>query len=388
MSEADALTRVTDLSASKATKAKSAMESSEKTIESMSRGLEPEPTEAEIANLQQQVSEAQAQIQAPATAPRITEAQVKSAEVQAFQAVDSWKNLSQQLEEAKQKRAAIEVPATALLIQSLSQTVQLAAEHNLPACVMCGSSNVPNWAQLAAQYDAHLAQYGEARNLDTLISLRTPQVERAKQHATQLVEAYTNLALSFEGQAPVVVVDNAQAAENLRQAQNLLSRARATQASWKRVRDERELLKEHKATHRNMSALKSDCRSALDELSKKALKSIEEVVQSYLPESDRFFLESTNKTVSMGFVRGEVKHTALSGAEWARLTMAVAAAQLRLTNHEGPAVLTPTERAWDPESLTAAMRALADAPGQILLLSPIKPKGRLPKGWTALETGE
>lgn len=388
MSEADALARVTELAASKATKAKSAMAASEKTVESMSRGLEPEPSEAEIEKLQQRVDAAQDQIQAPAAAPSITAEQVKSAEERAVQAVESWTDLTKQLEDATQKRAAIEVPATALLIQSLSQTVKLAAEHNLPACVMCGSSNVPHWAQLAEQYDAHLAQYGEARNLDTLISVRTPQVEQAKQHATQLVEAYTKLKESFEAQAPAVVVDNTQAAENLRQAQNLLSQARAAQASWKRVRDEREMLKEHKATHRNMAALKSDCRSALDELSKKALKSIEEVVQSYLPESDRFFLESDDKAVSMGFMRDDLKHTALSGAEWARLTMAVAAAQLRLTHHEGPAVLTPTERAWDPDSLAAAMRALSEAPGQVLLLSPIKPKGRLPKGWMAVETGE
>ena len=89
----------------------------------------------------------------------------------------------------------------------------------------------------------------------------------------------------------------------------------------------------------------------------------------------------------MGFVRDDVLHTALSGAEWARLTMAVAAARLRLTGHDGPVVISPKERAWDPATLTSAMRALTDAPGQVLLLSPIKPKGRLPKGWTMVEVG-
>ena len=104
--------------------------------------------------------------------------------------------------------------------------------------------------------------------------------------------------------------------------------------------------------------------------------------------SSRRVLRVGEREVCMfGFRRDGELHTALSGAEWARLTIAVAAAKLRLTGHTGPSVLTPKERAWDPATLASAMRALSDAPGQVLLLSPIKPKGRLPKGWTMVEVG-
>ena len=50
-------------------------------------------------------------------------------------------------------------------------------------------------------------------------------------------------------------------------------------------------------------------------------------------------------------------------------------------------IFTPEERAFDPSTLRSVMAALSDAPGQVLLTSPIKHKGRLPKGWTVVEVG-
>ncbi len=89
----------------------------------------------------------------------------------------------------------------------------------------------------------------------------------------------------------------------------------------------------------------------------------------------------------MGFVRsGGFLHTALSGAEWARLTLAIACAASE--NTPGLRVFTPEERAFDPATLRDVMVALAEAPGQVLITSPIKHKGRLPKGWTVIDLSE
>ena len=49
------------------------------------------------------------------------------------------------------------------------------------------------------------------------------------------------------------------------------------------------------------------------------------------------------------------------------------------------AILTPEERAYDGVTLAAVMRALSDAPGQVIITSPIKPRGRTPKGWLIIE---
>jgi hypothetical protein len=48
-------------------------------------------------------------------------------------------------------------------------------------------------------------------------------------------------------------------------------------------------------------------------------------------------------------------------------------------------ILTPEDRAFDAETLAAVMRALGNAPGQVILCSPVAPAGRTPKGWTVID---
>lgn len=49
-------------------------------------------------------------------------------------------------------------------------------------------------------------------------------------------------------------------------------------------------------------------------------------------------------------------------------------------------IYTPEERAFDPNTLRSVMQSLSESPGQVILTSPIKPSGRIPKGWTVIET--
>jgi len=389
LSEAEALTKVLEASASSARKAKAQITAAEQAIESMSRGLGAEPSEADIATLQQVVENALAkQTVSPAAAARLSATIVQRAQDHAVTAVRYYRAQDEKLREAQEQRSQIQVPATAKLIQSLSVTVRLAAELNMPGCVMCGNEASPDWNNLSAEYDQYLERFAEAQQLDTLIEVLTSQVSRAKGQAEERVASWERLQSEYDAQGPAVVVeDNTAALQALREAQARLSEAQASVTNWRRVRDERELLKENKTHYRDMTNLKDDCRKAMEELVRQAVSTIEEAVQAHLPDSDAFSLRLDGKSISMGFVRDDVLHTALSGAEWARLTMAVAAARLRLTGHDGPVVISPKERAWDPATLTSAMRALTDAPGQVLLLSPIKPKGRLPKGWTMVEVG-
>ena len=112
-------------------------------------------------------------------------------------------------------------------------------------------------------------------------------------------------------------------------------------------------------------------------------------VQSYLPETDTFDLvlrEHGRDVCLFGFRRDGALHTALSGAEWARLTLALGAV---CTPDGGDvlAILAPEERAYDGVTLAAMMRGLSEAAGQVILTSTVKPRGRTPKGWTVIEVG-
>lgn len=387
LSEAETLTKVLEAAASSARKTKTQITAAEQTIESMSRGLGAEPSESDLTALRQAVEECEGQVATiPPAGPRITAGQVAHFEADAMGAVSRWQALVSDLEEAQSKREEIQVPATAKLIESLAQTTRIAHELSFPMCVLCGNTDKPDWAALHQDYEGYLSRFAEARQLDTLIGLLGPQIESARQLATNRITHYEEVQKQYDpnAQAPV---DNTAVLNALREAQARLHEAQASVSNWRRVRDERELLKEKKTHYRDMTNMKDDCRKAMEGLVRQAVSTIEGAVQAHLPDSDAFRLVLDGKSISMGFVQDDVLHTALSGAEWARLTMAVASAKLRLTGHTGPSVLTPKERAWDPATLALAMRALTDAPGQVLLLSPIKPKGRLPKGWTLVEVG-
>jgi len=104
-------------------------------------------------------------------------------------------------------------------------------------------------------------------------------------------------------------------------------------------------------------------------------------VQMFLSDSDIFGMKLTKSDCQIGLIRNGQLNTALSGAEWARLLTAIACA----CASEGVPVVIPEERAWDRENLAKTMRALTNAPCQILLTSTEKPKGKLPAGWSLVE---
>ena len=107
-------------------------------------------------------------------------------------------------------------------------------------------------------------------------------------------------------------------------------------------------------------------------------------VQGFLSESDVFGMTLTKSDCQIGFIREGVLTTALSGAEWARLLVAIACA----CASDGVPVVIPEERMWDRETLAKTMRALSKAPCQIILTSTEKPKGKMPAGWSVVEVGQ
>ena len=138
-----------------------------------------------------------------------------------------------------------------------------------------------------------------------------------------------------------------------------------------------------------MGDLNTVCTDLVDDLVKDGRDGFIARVQQYLPDGDTFdlVLRQNKRDVCMfGLVRDGTLHTALSGAEWARLTLALGAACIP-EDDDVLAILTPEERAYDGVTLAAVMRALAKAPGQVILTSPIKPRGRTPAGWTVLDAG-
>lgn len=141
------------------------------------------------------------------------------------------------------------------------------------------------------------------------------------------------------------------------------------------------------AEERDLVALGGSVAEVVGMLTDEARQAFAARVQAYLPKTDTFDVElhrGDSEVCLFGFRRGAELHTALSGAEQARLAMALGSV---LAEQAGAdlSVILPEERSYDPETLAATMRALTGSKAQIIITSPIKPRGKLPAGWTLIE---
>jgi DNA repair exonuclease SbcCD ATPase subunit len=121
-------------------------------------------------------------------------------------------------------------------------------------------------------------------------------------------------------------------------------------------------------------------KSVLEKLAENSQGTFISAVQAYLPNNYKFCM-SIGESVEIGFeVDGEIRE-ALSGAEWASMIMAMSAACADSTIFN---VITPEERAFDPNTLYNVMDVLTACPYQVVLTSTIKPSKDV-DGWTIIE---
>lgn len=282
---------------------------------------------------------------------------------------------------------------------ALHTLLSLTADHTpgtaqIP-CVLCGQTATVDPADYRARAAA-LVQAGEREQAVMEARRRLPAAQqaqqRAQQHAERVVAAYREAHAAQSGtegsQDRNAAIQAAYAA--LTEAETTLRTMQQAQGRADEVRRAKERAAEAEERAERMGDLATICGDLVDDLVKDGREGFIARVQQYLPDTDTFdlVLRDNKRDVCMfGLVRDGTLHTALSGAEWARLTLALGAACIP-TEGDVLAVLTPEERAYDGVTLAAVMRALSDAPGQVILTSPIKPRGRTPAGWAVIEAGE
>lgn len=105
----------------------------------------------------------------------------------------------------------------------------------------------------------------------------------------------------------------------------------------------------------------------------------EQKVTSFLPAGEVFGVDLDSSRV--GLVRNGELHSALSGAEWSRVLLALTSAQATSST---PCILVPEDRAWDRDTLLRVMKSLSKSPFQIILMATVNP-GPV-EGWNLVET--
>jgi DNA repair exonuclease SbcCD ATPase subunit len=126
----------------------------------------------------------------------------------------------------------------------------------------------------------------------------------------------------------------------------------------------------------------STAAKALETTGKEVLErqksSFEDKVSAFLLGGEKFAIDLDSGR--FGLMRGEQIHSALSGAEWSRVLLALASSQ---SAGKDPSVLVPEDRAWDADTLTLVMHSLSDSTSQIIIMSTVKPQQV--RGWSIVE---
>jgi len=126
-----------------------------------------------------------------------------------------------------------------------------------------------------------------------------------------------------------------------------------------------------------------------------ARESFEAQVQKWLPTTDRFgmVLDTAFRVGLLGAPPGarnayppDFLRAALSGAEWARVTAAIAMA-CAPSDPDVPVVILPEERAFDLKTLEAVLEAFSAVDAQVILTTPTAPKN-VPDDWTVVDMRE
>ena len=260
-------------------------------------------------------------------------------------------------------------------------------------CVLCGQAAHVDPADYRRRAQVLADHNGQAQAVMAAKASLPQALEQLKQlqaTAEAAVHRYRTAHATYTADTPVdrnTEVRRAYAA--VTSAETRLRELERVRGAHERHQADQERAKEAQRAVTLYTDLSAACADLVDQLVSEGREGFIIKVQQYLPSSDTFdlVLKVHRRDVCLfGFRRDGELHTALSGAEWARLTMALGAACIPAKDNV-LAILTPEERAYDGVTLAAIMRALSDTPAQVILTSPIKPRGRKPAGWMVIEAG-
>jgi hypothetical protein len=255
-------------------------------------------------------------------------------------------------------------------VNALATVIGYHLEKSAPTCGICGN----DFDAVAARQSLEQLRGWELRIQQSPSTYHANDLDRMNQEIARL-HATVNAFIQFPGEMPAMSLADAES--------QLLSLCAA-----KGAHDQYYRLKEAvtalEATATRWKALSVVLDSLVKDFVDAGMVKLMVRVQQFLATDDVFGMKLTKSDCQIGFIRDEVLVTALSGAEWARLLVAIACA----CASSGTPVIIPEERMWDRATLGRTMRALSKAPCQVILTSTEKPKGKIPAGWSVVEIGQ
>jgi energy-coupling factor transporter ATP-binding protein EcfA2 len=383
-SVADGLVAAIEYAAKASRDATSEAKTQREAAKLVSGGRGAPPTEAEVKNAAQSLKDARAKLAAIEKAVdgavdlEDAEAEYQLAENTANEVAIKLTNARTALNAAKKPKALN--PLLSHVCMVMDESV-LAGE-----CLACGGT-APSKAA-ANEISAAIADAVKANKVYDNLALDVTVLEARAEVTLEILDRAEKHLESLKGAGPLPTdADHAAAEKAVTSAESLLLDLRASRDSWLKVQQAESSALEADRSAVEWKALKEALENAMALTLEQSLAAFVAKVQQNLPGTDQFDLklrDGDREVVSFGLVRGGFLHTALSGAEWARVMAAMSAACVASGRY---ACLIPEERAFDPDTLKSVMEALSGSTHQVILTSPVKPK-KVPAGWTVIERGE
>ena len=261
------------------------------------------------------------------------------------------------------------------------------ASSDFGACLACGGEigegHAAHGLALKGAIDEATKATRSRRAAQESLDRATTVAEEATEAVTALERELSQL-MAEDQEAGGPTVEEAKA--RLAQAQSALSELETARDSWAVVQRSESLAVDAEQRADQWKLLKTSCEEAVAHVLDRAVATFVGEVQQHLPAGDVFDLrlrDGDREVVAFGLVRDGSLHTALSGAEWARVMAAMAEACVPAGRY---ACVIPEERAFDPETLAEVLAGLSSCRHQVVLASPVMPSA-VPEGWTVVRRG-
>lgn len=260
-----------------------------------------------------------------------------------------------------------------------SLSILLAEAPSLDNCAVCASP-VGNAHLKACRgfYEGEVARLSKGRSPLTEEMRWRLQDELTKLRATKLRLSRFNPQQAYD--AAVAAFDLAS------ERGDKLLQAKATWDSMKRARETVDMMAGDVEVYKNM---KKALEQAVASLLKGAAASFAAKVQAFLPKDWKFEIQLTDgdrEVFRLGLRQNGTLNLALSGVEWASVTVAIAMVVATSVPAGTPVLAIPEDRGWDGTTLSQVMRAWSDFDGQVVIATTTKPV-RPPKDWKVIELG-
>lgn len=385
LTEVDVLLAAIDSAYTEARALAAEAKAAKSVVEAMSGGLGSEPYAEDIQKAQAASEEAMRALQEAQSRPTSTALPVILAKL--AESTIAYHRAAEELTQLRRNAPPLHPQEQQLvsLRRDIAAVCRATVQLGGKSCIACGAPATQDIAARADKMEKENAQgliavemHKRIASLQAVVDAERGKVQEARQAEQEALRASSGVA------APNWDALNA-AVDRTRTA---LVTLQNSQRQWRTLRASKDQAQRALDTAQTLKAFAEDAESVVETLLQRAAATFEAAVQSHLPPTDVFriqLLDGKKAVCRVGLVRGEMLHSALSGAEWARLTLALGCATFR-PGEDTLAIFIPEERAFDPDTLASVMHALDDAPGQVILQSPVPPNPeRAPSGWAHIK---